>query len=118
LYKAISTLDGLAKSTSPHELGLAFHGSRIAAISMRRIRQNPLPRGFLLRRLCYEVAQQPCSILVYGGLYLIAKNGGHAVMMSELNECLTTFVVTLAAINTNDKDKIYDFNLCASQEEN
>jgi hypothetical protein len=36
----------------------------------------------------------------------------------ELNECQNSFAVTLAVINTNNKDKLYEFNHRASQEEN
>jgi hypothetical protein len=36
---------------------------------------------------------------------------------TELNECQTTFAIKLPAINTNNKDKIYEFNHRLSQEE-
>ena len=42
---------------------------------------------------------------------------GSSRNLAELNECQTTFVITLVVINTNNKDKIYEFNNRASQEE-
>ena len=46
-----------------------------------------------------------------------SEEWGRTIIMSELNECQTTFVVTLAVINTKNKDKTYEFNHRASQEE-
>jgi hypothetical protein len=42
---------------------------------------------------------------------------GRAIKMIELNECQTTFAITFAVINTKKKNKIYEFNCCASGEE-
>jgi hypothetical protein len=36
---------------------------------------------------------------------------------SELNECQNTFALTLAVLNTHNKDKIYEFNHRPSQGE-
>src|SRR6202167_330147 len=36
--------------------------------------------------------------------------GSHISRQGELNECQTTFVITLPVMNTNNKDKIYEFN--------
>jgi hypothetical protein len=42
---------------------------------------------------------------------------GSCRYLGELNECRTIFVVTLAVINTKNKDKTYEFNHRASQKE-
>src|ERR1700677_2446909 len=39
-----------------------------------------------------------------------SEEWGRAIKMIELNECQTTFVITLPLINKNNQDKIYDFN--------
>jgi hypothetical protein len=70
-------------------------------------------RGQLRLRTCPESVPLPKTSCSEDRVLRVIPNSeewDHAVKMRELNECQTTFAITLPVINTNNKDIIYDFN--------